>query len=40
MLIHTQALLDIPLREGPGRQVDTPGAGAQTADRGVSKAEA
>jgi hypothetical protein len=31
MLIHTQALLDVPLREGPRRQVDTPGAGAQAA---------
>ena len=40
VLIHPQAFLDVALRESPGRQVNTPGAGAQAADRGVIQADA
>ena len=40
MLIHAQAFLDIALRQGPGRQVHTPGASTQAAKRGVIQADA
>jgi hypothetical protein len=40
MLVHAQAFLHVALRQGPRRQVDTPGAGAQAGERGVVEAHA
>jgi hypothetical protein len=40
MLVHPQAFLDVALREDTGRQVNTPGTGAETVGRDVVEAKA